>query len=341
MAGPQLKILMSVRGVTQHTSPFVVSLTDALKSRASVKYFSWRDVLFSSYDVLHLHWPENLIRSRKALIAPVKFALFILMCLVIRLRKKTVVWTVHNTQAHEQGSAIERRALGLLLAMVNARVFLSVAQAERSHQERGLSYVIKHGHFRDATGSGDADARPVEEFTFGAFGLLRPYKGFEELIESVGSLGKSGATLLVGGRALSSEYRTALETAAATSANVQLMFGHLSEADLRAAIRACELIVLPYRKFENSGAAILALSLSRPILIPNTADARELQDEIGETWISLYDAPLSSAILASALDWVRNGEMRRGPALEARSWDRLAGEYLDVYDEALGLRSGG
>jgi len=76
--------------------------------------------------------------------------------------------------------------------------------------------------------------------------------------------------------------------------------------------------VLNYQRVTNSGAALLALSLDRPVILPETPVFRELRDEVGGDWVFLFqDDPMPA--IDACLDRVR----RDRPRLERRGWDDL------------------
>src|SRR3546814_10110494 len=52
-------------------------------------------------------------------------------------------------------------------------------------------------------------------------------------------------------------------------------------------------VVLPYRDIVNSGSALLALSRFRPVIAPRLGSLIELQGQVGEDWLWLYDGPLT------------------------------------------------
>jgi hypothetical protein len=101
---------------------------------------------------------------------------------------------------------------------------------------------------------------------------------------------------------------------------------------------ACDLVVLPYRRILNSGAARLAMTLGRPVLLPDLGLMRAQQQRFGAEWVRLYDGELTSAHISEAIAWAR--PMRRPAApdttgLDWRGRGREAAEiYRRVMDEA-------
>ena len=54
---------------------------------------------------------------------------------------------------------------------------------------------------------------------------------------------------------------------------------------------AADVVVLPYLDISNSGVAMLALSLQRPVIGPSKGAFPELQAQVGTTWVRTFDEP--------------------------------------------------
>src|SRR4029079_12745051 len=65
--------------------------------------------------------------------------------------------------------------------------------------------------------------------------------------------------------------------------------------------RAARVVVLPYRRILNSGAALLALSFDRRVVVPASGSLVELQAQVGEGWVSTYDGPMRPEVVEHAL----------------------------------------
>jgi len=108
-------------------------------------------------------------------------------------------------------------------------------------------------------------------------------------------------------------------------------FEFVPDADLVAEISSSELAVLPYRELHSSGAALVALSLGRPILVPETTTTLALRDEVGPTWVHLFSPPLTAASLADALKKASLLESSAAPDLRDRSWREVRRRHHEVY----------
>ena len=101
-----------------------------------------------------------------------------------------------------------------------------------------------------------------------------------------------------------------------------------------------ELVVLPYRTMHNSGAALLALSLERPVLVPANESTESLAREVGAGWVQTFAPPLAPGVLARAVTVVRTTRRSPAPDLSARTWPAIADRHREAYDRAVRLARG-
>ncbi len=324
-------------------NPFLKLLFESYDDTIALHPFSWRQALGRRYDVLHVHWLEYLVRSENPAARPVKLALFALLLLRLVLLRTPSVWTVHNDTPHDVSvNVVERALLALWSRCVTHKVFLTrAAQSDAGSPVR--STVIVHGDYRPvlAHGTPPPPAQPPTEILH--FGHLRPYKGIEPLVDAfVGAWPDETRRprLRIVGRAKDPAYGVALANLVDGVAGVELTEAFLPDADLEAIIGAADLIVLPYQKMTNSGAAILALSIGRPVLVPDCPTTRELQAEVGRDWVSLFTQPFGPADLAQVVE--RDTPPRSDvPDLSAREWSVLGGAYSNLFHDLADRRARG
>src|SRR5699024_8234211 len=92
-----------------------------------------------------------------------------------------------------------------------------------------------------------------------------------------------------------------IDRAAVRDARITRRFGFLPDADLVDVITRAQLVVLPYRELHSSGAVLVALSLARPVLVPDGPTTRALRDEVGAGWVHLFSGELDTDDLCAAL----------------------------------------
>ncbi|MBM4515638.1 hypothetical protein GS432_01345 [Rhodococcus hoagii] len=68
---------------------------------------------------------------------------------------------------------------------------------------------------------------------------------------------------------MTDELRQTIEAVSQRCERVSSALGFAPDADLVREISMSEMVVLPYRFMHNSGAVLLALSLDRPVLVPD------------------------------------------------------------------------
>lgn len=295
------------------------------------------EALVNPPDVIHLHWPESVI-NRSGLHKLGRAALRLATLSIARRRGAALVLTAHNTGPHDHSLAcFDRWFLNALDRRVDM-VFL-LTEASRSivlDARPGLAAArvvhTRHGHFRAAYSPPPdvatararfriAADRPTLAFT----GQVRRYKGVTDLIEAADGV---DADLLIAGWCSDVQLRAELEANAEANPRIHLRLERLSPSDLAAAVTAATMVVLPYRKVLNSGSVVLALSLNRPILVPDTPPFREIRDEVGRDWIRFFSGRrIGAADLRAGLTEAPQGK----PDLSLYEWDAVAAATVRSY----------
>src|SRR3546814_17338452 len=65
---------------------------------------------------------------------------------------------------------------------------------------------------------------------------------------------------------------------------------------------------------------LLALSRFRPVIAPRLGSLIELQGQVGEDWLWLYDGPLTGERMREGIEWVRNTQRISTPDLSDQDW---------------------
>ena len=168
------------------------------------------------------------------------------------------------------------------------------------------------------------------------FGLLRPYKGLDTLLEAFRRV--EGAELwIVGNPRMPVEPLRRL--AAEAPGRVRFLTRFVEDAEIPAIFRRADLVVLPYRDAEHSGVLYTGLAFGKPLVLSTVGGFPEL----APTGAARLVAPEDPAGLATALS-----ELAADPAARERlaaaareaaagpySWDAIAAKTLALYDELL------
>jgi beta-1,4-mannosyltransferase len=332
-----LVVLQSFPTPRETTNPYLVLLATSITDLpdARLRTFSWRRALLSRYDVFHVHWPEILVSGHSPLKKAVRQVLFVLLLLRLRLRRTPLVRTLHNLHLPE---GISRREV-VLLRLAERSTTLWIRLNDTTPAPAGArSVTIPHGHYRDWFARFPEPAPRPGHLAF--VGLVRRYKGVTGLLEAFAETAAQEPdwTLRVAGRPSTDELADELRTAAAADPRVSLALQFLSDAELVQEMGAAELVVLPYREMHNSGGALAALSLDRPVLVPDNEVNRLLAEEVGPGWVFRYDGTLTGPDLVTALAARRSSAAADRPDLSAREWAAAGRAHLEAYRAARSRR---
>ncbi len=259
-------------------------------------------------------------------------------------RDRPLVLTAHDVLPREPRPgqlAAQRR----LYERVDAVVVHSEHGRARLTGELGVDaakvHVIAHGAFEHLTrvpgerplpaslGATPA-ARPVVLF----FGLMRPYKGLDVLLEAwraMADAGDTDAELWVVG--LPRMDLTALRAKAPSSVRWHQHF--VGDHELAAFFRRADLVVLPYREIDQSGVLATALAFGAPLLLSAVGGF----PEIAATGAAALVPPGDPAALAAELERLLGDRVAREALTAAArtaatgplSWDAIAARTLALY----------
>ena len=159
---------------------------------------------------------------------------------------------------------------------------------------------------------------------FGYAGLIKPYKGVERLVDAFAEASAIDPTLTlrISGKPANDVIERRLRAATERLSGLDMTLRYVSEHAFVDVVTSSELVVLPYRFMHNSGAALAALSLGRPVLVPDNDLNRALSSEVGPGWVHLFDGELTAANTAR-LD--SRGARRATPIGSRSQRSRVAG----------------
>ncbi len=334
--GPRVRVLESFPTPTAATNPYITQLHAALAAdpQLAVRCWSWWGALSGGYDVFHTHWTEALIESRGRLSTAARRLLFGVFLVRLRLTRTPIVRTVHNLERPSGLSWTERRLLDAVDRLTAARVVLN----EFTPVPAGApNVVIPHGHYRDWFAAHPTPPAIAGRIAF--IGKIRRYKNVEGLAQAFSALPRDDKdfSLHIAGKPSSRELARALESGAASDPRISLTLGFVSDADLVREVGESELVVLPYHEMHNSGSVLAALSLNRPVLVPDNAFNRALADEVGPGWVVTFDGALTADVLVEALHKGRVTQRSPSPDLAQREWSDVGERHRQVFRQALAV----
>ncbi len=326
-----IRVLQSFPEPRTTTNPYLIQLMASLPDDVEVLTFSWRRALLARWEVFHVHWPETLLQGRTRPRALAHQLLSLLLLVRIRLTRRALVRTMHNLRPHEPPGRQVRRILALFDRWTTQTIDLSAATIGVLDRPAAL---IPHGDY--AAWFADHDPSETVPGRLLFFGMIRPYKQVPALVSAFSAMPDRDLSLHVVGRPHTSELAAEIVAAGAGDRRITFEFGHAGDAQLVAEVTSAEAVVLPYQEMINSGAALLALSLKRPIIVPESTTTTELAEEVGPGWVVMLGSDgvdLTAKALADALHRLRAAAADRSstPNLERRGWARIGAQHAAVY----------
>ncbi|MDO8186344.1 glycosyltransferase [Conexibacter sp. JD483] len=165
------------------------------------------------------------------------------------------------------------------------------------------------------------------------FGLLRPYKGVDVLLEAW--RGIDDAELWVVGL-------PKLDLAplrAAAPPNVRFVPRFVADDEIPAFFQRADLVVLPYREIDQSGVLFTALAFGRPLLLTEVGGFPEVAATGAAELVPPGDAPALHAalvrLLADPAARARLAAAARAAAASTYSWDEIGRRTLALYQSLL------
>jgi glycosyltransferase involved in cell wall biosynthesis len=278
-------------------------------------------------DVVHYQW----------LTAP---ALDVHLLPSLRPRVMTAHYILPPQPSRRQASSARR-----VFAAMDAVVAHSEHSAARLRDELGLDdgrvRVIPHGAFDYLTRLPAEKPLPTElEGAEGpvilCFGLLRPYKGIENLLAAFRRV--RGAELWIVGNPRM-DVAPLRRLAAQAEGRVRFVTRFVEEAEIPAIFRRADLLALPYLDAEHSGVLYTGLAFGKPLVLSAVGGFPEVAatgaarlvppgdvDALASTLTELVDDVGARAALAQAAAAAAAGPF---------SWDEAARRTLDLYRELI------
>jgi glycosyltransferase involved in cell wall biosynthesis len=255
-------------------------------------------------------------------------------------RNVPLVLTAHDVLPREPRVG-QRDAQRRLYDRFDAIVAHTEHSRDRLTRELGVDptrvHVIAHGAFAHLAElpAGPAPFQTDKRVVL-FFGLLRPYKGLDVLLDAW--RGIDDAELWIVGM----PRMDVAELRARAPASVRFVTRFVADAELPAYFRRADLVVLPYREIEQSGVLFTALAFGKPLLVSDIGGFSELAARGAAHAVPPGDASALRDALITLLGDPAALERLRGGSLAAAageySWESIARRTLALYDSLLRSR---
>lgn len=323
------------------TNPYQTLLYESLEPAFSAEPGSIEDALSRQADaparphVFHLHWEHAVLMGAGA---PKSVEDFLDAISRFCAAGGKLVWTIHNLAPHdtEKGAANDDLQAGLCeladILHLHSLHALTAARAEMKLPDRKIRIIAHHNYegaypvYARATARSDLGLSGARRVVLSP-GRIAPYKQPADLAESfLASAGPDDRLVFAG------EVARNFDLELPDDNRLLLFEGFATQEDVGRLHAAADFVVLPYRASLTSGSAILAATLARAVLGPDTPGLRDVVDP-PKSGLIYEDGGLNDA-LRSALEedpevWANRGRHAATLAV-ARSRKTLAATWQDV-----------
>jgi glycosyltransferase involved in cell wall biosynthesis len=262
----------------------------------------------------------------------------------LRPRVMTAHYILPPRPSRRQVRAV-RRVYDRMDAVVAHSEHGAVRLRDQVGLDPGKVRVVPHGAFDYLTRL--PEEKPLPRELEGAegpvvlfFGLLRPYKGIESLLEAFRQI--EGAELWIVGNPRM-DVGPLRELAAAAGGRVRFVTRFVDDAEIPAIFRRADVVVLPYLDAEHSGVLYTGLAFGKPLVLSAAGGFPEVAEAGAARLVPPGDvAALAAALSELVADEASRAELAAAAARAAAgpfSWDEAARRTLDLYRELIESRA--
>ncbi len=170
-----------------------------------------------------------------------------------------------------------------------------------------------------------------DEFVILSFGLIRPYKGGDLLLDAFESLPLrllEHARLLIVGELWEGggEIRERIEKSRVRE-RINLVARYVPDTEVPLYFSAANILCLPYRRASQSGVAHIGMSFGLPIVVSRVGGLSESMEEYEGT--DFVPAGEVDALRKSLISAIEGGERKFIPP--SRGWNQLVPAYLEIF----------
>jgi beta-1,4-mannosyltransferase len=300
----------------------------------------------AGWKVLHLHWLLPFVLPYDNILFRIISTLYIISFLFwIKILRFKLVWTVHEIYPHKQEFINDLFIRKLVSKMSDATIYHTQSSLEEA-QLLGFSmkktFIIPIGNYissyKNTLTKSTAREKlnlDTKDFVFVFFGLIKPYKGIDDLLFNFGTLinmnSKKRIKLVIAGP---SEDEHSLEVISKYKkkykGRIQTYIEYIEDINVQIFLHCADVVALPYKRNTTSAAALLAFGFKKPIIAPLLGSFKEFPMDTGFYY---KDNKLLEAMQQAITNKAKLQKMgKRGYAIAKKiSWENIADLTSSVY----------
>jgi len=268
-------------------NPYQYLMIKGLNGEANLNVFSGiddrffgilRTAILQKPTYIHFDWITSYYYRRSLWMTLFNIPLFIIQILVVKyIFNIQMVWTLHNIQPHDAKHykihAFCRRFLAKQTSWIRLFSKNSITRAQEALKVKCNFIICPEGsyvnYYKNTISTKKARLKlniAENDFVYLYLGFIKPYKGIEELIEHFIKLNVENKKLIIAGSVSNVNYFNEIYTK-----NNDILFVNrfIENDELQNFYKAADVLVLPFKKVENSGSVILAMSFKKTVIAPH------------------------------------------------------------------------
>jgi glycosyltransferase involved in cell wall biosynthesis len=300
---------------------------------------SWfMEGFFADGKLLHAQWWS-----------PPLALIYFVVCLGFKLRRKPVIFTIHNIFQHDKHHIYEIFSR-LLFKLGDHYIVHSESNRRQLSRYFGIQNerisIIPHGPLDFHVQNGKDREKIRRKIGFNPrdkvillFGTVRPYKGIDVALKAFSKVLKKipEARLLIAGKLWEDwrPYDRLIKDLGITD-YVKTYLEYIPSNEVHAFFLASDLVLLPYHHFDSqSGVGATAISFHKPMIVADTGGLPELVNDRRYVVPPRDAESLANRVVYCLADSARLDEMsaKAKEIAESIAWSVIAEKTLSLYDE--------
>lgn len=235
---------------------------------------------------IHFDWETSYYYRRSLWMTILNIPSFILQIYIVKyVFNCKLVWTPHNLIPHDSKyikiHRFCRRFFGRNMQWIRlfSEMSLPAAMEELKCNNSKFKVIPEGSYVGYYTNTvSRSEARKFlnisEDKTILLYmGFIKPYKGIDNLLECFKKSFKENAILIIAGKVMNSDYFETIKKL--INENIIIIDHFLENDELQYYFNAADVVTLPFKKIENSGSVILAMSFKKAVIAPSMGVLKE------------------------------------------------------------------
>ena len=244
-------------------------LTNKIKTLALYAFRLFFQLGKKDYQVVHL---IGLFLTSSVLIG-------LFECLIMRVRSRRFIMTVHNLLPHNNRGFIQRLLFRLIYRIPVALVVHTEQMRDGLVRQFSVSErrIVVMPHGVDLPSRSTVNPLPSDRLRILMFGGINRYKGVDVLFESLRYCDDINFDIFLVGECRDAEFEHELESLIARLPVQHKVFwtkGFVPEKDLYDYFSSVDVVALPYRSIDQSGVLFTSLGFGVPVIATNVGSFR-------------------------------------------------------------------